>query len=110
MGDDTNTEQGGTTRPENPDDGEEGSTTTPEEYTQGLEYELSTDETCYTVTGIGTCADTDIVIPSMYNGKPVTNIYDLAFRDCYGLTSVVIGDSVTSIGDWAFSGCSGLTS
>ena len=33
-----------------------------------------------------------------------------AFRDCSGLTSVIIGNSVTSIGESAFSGCSHLIS
>ena len=52
----------------------------------------------------------EIVIPSVYNGKPVTSIGYWAFENCSGLTSVVIPDSVTSIGNFAFSGCSGLTS
>ena len=37
-------------------------------------------------------------------------IYNEAFSECSGLTSVTIGDGVTSIGEHAFSGCSGLTS
>ena len=47
-----------------------------------------------------------------YNGKTysVTSIGKDAFRDCSGLTSVVIGNSVTSIGNSAFRGCTGLTS
>ena len=52
----------------------------------------------------------EIVIPSVYNGKPVTSIGYMAFLECSGLTSVTIGNGVTSIGNYAFSGCSGLTS
>ncbi|MBO5925354.1 MAG: leucine-rich repeat protein, partial [Clostridia bacterium] len=78
--------------------------------TVGLAYELSTDGTYYTLTGIGSAIDTDIVIPSTYNDKPVKSIGDDAFLNCSSLTSVVIGDSVTSIGNFAFAGCSELTS
>lgn len=35
-------------------------------------------------------------------------IYDLAFKDCTGLTSVTIPEDVTCIGVGAFTGCSGL--
>src|SRR5574344_2030010 len=40
----------------------------------------------------------------------ITSVGEMAFYDCYGLTSVTIGNSVTSIGDNAFYGCSKLTS
>ena len=56
----------------------------------------------------------DIIIPSTitYKSKTltVTSIGDRAFRDCFGLTSIVIPNSVTSIGEYAFYGCSNLTS
>ncbi len=77
---------------------------------EGLEYELNSDGQSYSVTGIGTCKDANIIIPSTYENKPVTSIGDEAFYDCDSLTSVVIGDSVTSIGAYAFAYCYSLTS
>lgn len=78
----------------------------------------------------------NIVIPSSYQGVPVTAIVggtsvdtsisskiksitipdtikkigSSAFRYCSNLTSITIPDSVTSIGDYAFASCDGLTS
>ena len=80
-----------------------------QETSRGLAFKLLGDGT-YEVSGIGSCTDTEIVIPSVYNDKPVTSIGDNAFDDRSGLTSVTIPDSVTSIGEQAFYGCSGLTS
>ena len=74
----------------------------------GLEYTLSEDG--YIVSGPGTCTDTDIVIPSTYDGKPVVGIGESAFWFCYSLTSVTILEGVTSIGKWAFYECENLTS
>ncbi len=65
-------------------------------------------ETC-TITGIGTCTATEIVIPSDYNGKPVTAIAPDAFKNNTTITSVFVPDSVTSIGSYAFAYCSKLT-
>ena len=77
---------------------------------EGLEFTLNEDHASYSVIGIGTCTDTDIVIPAIYNGFPVTTIGAQAFLWCSSLTSVVIPDSVTTIGEWAFYDCSSLTS
>ena len=98
---------------------------------EGLKFSINEDGESYSVTGIGSCTDTDIVIPSEYNGLPVTRIGDIAFAECYSivgveipsgvitigktsfyncknLTSVIIPDSVTSIGEVAFNGCFSL--
>ena len=77
---------------------------------EGLEYSLNSDGNGYTVTGIGTCTDKELIIPSEYKAKPVTSIGNKAFDGCTGLTSITIPNSVTSIGEKAFSGCTGLTS
>ena len=52
----------------------------------------------------------DVVVPSEYNGAPVTRIGDNAFKDCETLKSVTIPDSITSIGENAFYNCNKLTS
>ena len=83
---------------------------TSSDYSEGLIYTPSDDGTYYICSGIGTCADTDIVIPKAYNNLPVAKIGDLAFYCCESLSSVVIPDSVTYIGYRAFAYCSSLIS
>lgn len=78
-------------------------------YSRGLDYFVNIDNTC-TITGIGTCTDTDIFIPKYIDGHKVTGIENLAFYKCSSLTSIVIPDCVTSIGRGAFNGCTLLTS
>jgi len=74
-----------------------------------------------------------VVIPSTYNGKPVTaigaNAFEAAnmitkvtipdsvtvidksaFSGCYALNSVILGSATTKIGDHAFHGCKSLNS
>ena len=80
------------------------------EASEGLEYTLNSDGKSYSVTGIGTCKDTHVVISATYNNLPVTSIGDRAFYYCRSLTSVTIGNGVTSIGTWAFVYCDSLTS
>ena len=76
--------------------------------TAGLVYALQANDT-YSVTGY-TGTATEVVIPSIYNGKAVTSIGNEAFDMCTSLTSIEIPNSVTSIGFYAFSACTSLTS
>ena len=74
----------------------------------GLSFSQNSDNT-YTLTDCDTSITGHLVIPSAYQGSPVTIIGSSAFQDS-GLTSITIPDSVTSIGSTAFQDCSGLTS
>ena len=100
--------------------------------TEGLSFlpiEENQTVVAYSVSK-GTATETEIVIPSEYDGKPVAEIgenafyeYELtsveipasikvieknAFRSCLNLTEVVIPDSVIKISYGAFYGCKGL--
>ena len=72
------------------------------------EYSLINGGTEVKITGYSG-SDTEIVIPSEIGGKTVTRIGNYAFRNCSGLTSIVLPDSLKTIGDYAFCNCSGLS-
>lgn len=78
---------------------------------EGLEYELFEipDNSCYSVTGIGSCTDTIVVIPSTYNGLPVFSIEKSAFNNCDWITEIYVEEGVRMIGASAFSNCRSLT-
>ncbi|MBQ1847639.1 MAG: leucine-rich repeat domain-containing protein [Clostridia bacterium] len=76
--------------------------------TEGLAVSESADE-CR-ITGPGTVTETDIVIPSHINGKPVTLIDECAFQENREITSVVIPWTVKKIDEDAFAGCTALAS
>lgn len=69
---------------------------------EGLNFYSWDDGKSYSVIGIGSCEDTNIVIPRRYKGKPVTSIYNGAFSRCESIESITIPNSVTSIGSRAF--------
>ena len=81
-----------------------------ENYSEFLQFTSNFDGTCY-VSGIGSCKDTDVLIPPVSPiGDEVTSIGDSAFENCTSLTSIEIPSGVTSIGYNAFNGCTSLTS
>ena len=99
--------------------------------TAGIIYDVSSDGTYAEVIGYEGTAKR-VRIADNYNGVPVTNLCDNAFKNteivsviipdsvtsigagvfyfCDSLTNVVIGDEVTSIGRYAFHSCDSLTS
>ena len=74
-------------------------------YSQGLKYTLSEDETYYIMSGLGTCADKEIVIPAMYEGLPVKAIGNNAFDRNSTVESVIVPEGVTEIQREAFYSC-----
>jgi hypothetical protein len=77
-------------------------------YSEGLEFTSNGDGTC-SVSGIGTCTDTELVIPPMSpEGDKVTSIGWGAFYMETGLISVFIPEGVVSLEDSAFEACFNL--
>ena len=72
----------------------------------GLEYTVS-GNVC-NIVGIGTCTDTDIVIPSRIDGYEVVSVANYAFQNNTNITSVVIPETVKIIDSNAFYGCTSL--
>ena len=77
-------------------------------YSTGLAYTLNDDGESYSVSGIGTCTDIEIIIPSEYNGKPVNAIGDEAFYQCSNIVSVTIPEGITVVPYSAFKYCTNL--
>jgi len=77
---------------------------------QGLSFVLSEDKKSYYIDDFGTCYEYDLIIPSEYNGLPVTKLERNAFNMGEWLTSIIIPDSVTHICKDALSGCFELKS
>lgn len=66
---------------------------------EGLSYEMDQSGN-YAVSGMGSCTDTDIFIPSTYEGIPVTTIRSYAFNG-YTIDTINIPDSIYEIGEGA---------
>ncbi len=76
--------------------------------TQGLAFTRNDNQT-YTVSGIGNVKDSDIIIPSQYNGLDVVKIGDMAFENCKHIKRIVLPETIKTVGIWSFLNCTGLT-
>ncbi len=74
----------------------------------GLTYEKDPFKNTCTVTGIGTCTETDVVIPKIFDGYTVTAIADGAFAGCLSMTSLTVPETVEKIGKSIVSGANNL--
>ena len=80
----------------------------PFSFSKGMEYTLLEDGNSYSLTGLGTLKEKDVIIPSTYNNKPVTHIAADLFRGYTGYNSVYMPNSVTNIGNCLFMNCKDL--
>lgn len=80
-------------------------------YDKLFTYELSPENTYYTITGVSELRPeslTDLIIPETYSGLPVRYIYGGAFNNASWLTSIFIPDTIIGITGAAFSNCTSL--
>lgn len=80
-----------------------------EEPIGSLEYTLSPSGMYYIVTATGRLTE-NVVIKEYFQGLPVKEIADYAFKDCYSMESISIPNSIEKIGKYAFQGCTSLKS
>lgn len=79
-------------------------------FSEGLAYVLNDDGQSYNVSGIGVCTDTELNIPSEYQGLPVVGINARAFDGCSRLTNVTLPDTIVTLGTYSFAYCSNIVS
>ena len=89
----------GTTEGDETTDGNEAT------YSEGLVFTLSEDQSSYMLSGVGTCRDSEIIIPATYENRPVTVIKSYTFENCDWLTKVTIPNSIVEIEGSAFYNC-----
>lgn len=75
-----------------------------------LSYKLNDDDASYTVSGLGTYSNADLVIPATYNDLPVTSIGSNSFNNTKSIKTVTIPETVTNIKEYAFNNCTSLES
>ena len=80
-------------------------------YKEGLSYTLSSDGLSYSVKRFSYSIDDEknVVIPSEYNGKPVTGISVMAFMAIKGLKSITIPNSIEKFAWIIIGDCTDLT-
>lgn len=75
----------------------------------GLAYELSEDGSYYTVTGMGSCKELVLTVPSEFCGKPVRVIGQKAFAETK-IKSIILSEGIEEICYEAFYSCKKLKS
>ena len=75
---------------------------------ENLEYVKTSNTTCR-LKNIGTCSDTEIVVPTSVNKLIVTEVAGAAFSDNTSVTKVILPDTITSMGGSVFLNCTALT-
>lgn len=75
---------------------------------EGLKFQFNEFYQGYLLDGLGTCEDSEVVIPSVYEGKPVIGIVGNVFQRAKSVTKVSIPDSVITVDGSAFQGCTKL--
>ena len=75
-----------------------------------LTFSLHSSGTKYGVTDCNEYAEGSLVIPSSYNGLPVTWIGADSFSWCFYLTEITLPDTIESINNGAFYSCNNLES
>ncbi|MBO7195993.1 MAG: leucine-rich repeat domain-containing protein [Clostridia bacterium] len=77
--------------------------------TEGLSFRAYGD--CWEVgyDQLSNCYSSKIVIPAVYEGRPVIRIANGGFQDCDWITDVVLPDTVTTIGYGGFESCTSLS-
>ena len=75
-----------------------------------MTLELNESKTGYIVTNYRNIKDTDVVIPEIYDGLPIVEIGDSAFKDHAEIESISLPKTITKIGYRAFTSCNKLTS
>ena len=77
----------------------------------GLSFEINEAGTAYNLSGIGTCTDEIILVPSQYEGKSVTAVKENAFvtndsnyyySSLENVKALSLPDTILTIGDMAF--------
>ncbi len=71
---------------------------------EGLQFWLNADGKSYHLDSLGTCTDTEVIVPNVHMGLPVTKINNLAFYYS-NVTKVVLPDTIKSIERGAFCNC-----
>lgn len=79
------------------------------DFSENLEYTFDSQTNTYSVSDIGDCKDTNIIIPKEYNNFPVTRIEEYSFSFFDKFESIFIPNTIIYIDEKAFSSCDGFS-